>query len=252
MKLSLPMPKINVAEFPNRKELTMTMYRIQEYYESPFLNIRNKVFSVEEFIDTHMDNNGFISYFHEWNGFNVSGKILNSFFRIFPVTERERDLLNAITEHVNLKDEYYLIAILNNDKLTLKHEYAHALWLIDPLYQNTAKMLIGDILIKHHRKMTKTLLRMGYDQSVVDDEINAYLSTSSKNDLIDMFDIEEYDEIKNIVRKLKKLFKEKLQAHELSVRSDAAEALEKAFKRGDRLIAKGIKPRFTIKGTPDP
>ena len=229
----------------------MTMFRIQEYYESPFLNIKNVVFSVEEFIDTHMDDCGYISYFHEWTGFNVSGKILNSFFRSFSVTERERNLLMAITEHVDLTDEYYLIAILDNDKLTLKHEYAHALWLIDPLYQNTAKVLMSGIPVKHHRKMTKILLKMGYDKSVVDDEINAYLSTSSKNDLIDTFDIEDYDEIKNVVGKLKKLFKEKLQAHELNVRSDAAEALEKAFKRGDRLAAKGIKPRPHKKGALD-
>jgi len=253
MKVSMPLPKVVLLEFPTRKELTMTMCRVQEYYESPHANIKKKIFTMEEFFDTHMDDSGYISYFEQWSGFNLPGHVIDQFFARFKdITPREKKMMEAICLYVKPPEKYYVISTEKDDPETVKHEYAHALWIMDSVYQNKAQLIVGEIPVKHHRNLMKQLLGMGYDKSVVDDEINAYLSTSSRAELDHNFHIEDYDELKPYIKQLRKLFKNTLDKHfedaekmhaayrkQMKSFKKTSKALEKAYKRGDEWVANG-------------
>ena len=70
MKVMRPRDQIIHLKFKRKKDLTQTMLRFQEHFESP--KFRNKFFSLEEFkawYITTTPNNKF-TYYSDWSGFN--------------------------------------------------------------------------------------------------------------------------------------------------------------------------------------
>ena len=173
--------------FPNQKELTMTMCRTQEYYECNSTKLKGKVFTIEKFIDHYVKDDGSFDYFNFWTGFNIPGYILEEFFEKFELTEREEKLRNVTKKFKNKM--YYLIATKVADKSTIKHELVHACYYLDPVYKQNV-----DVLIRHMNKNLKKdlvneLKSWGYAKHVINDEINAYISTSSYKYLRDELDL---------------------------------------------------------------
>lgn len=191
MKCKVYQDKILHIKFKTQKELTLTMCRLQEYYECDSKKLRGNYFTFEDFLDYQMDNDGNISYFNFWAGFNVPGNKCNEFFYNFgntftidsvskerSLTKREQKLRNLILLEKKTSD-YYVIATLDTDKLTVEHELAHAYYYLSDVYRQEV-----NVLVKHMNKnlkdaMTVQLKNMGYAKKVLTDEINAYMSTSS-------------------------------------------------------------------------
>lgn len=184
--------KVVFAEFPNRKELTRTMGRLGEFYESAHKHIRNKYFDMEQFLDTFMDDDGNISYFNDWSGYNIPGDMVVNFVHMFDtmsMSNREIELIDEIDEIIwtsgdefctQFSDgDFYLIAYMKGDTPTIDHEICHAAYYLNKDYKTQVNKLIKALDPVIVESMTIDLIKMGYNKSVCKDEINAYLATAS-------------------------------------------------------------------------
>jgi len=168
---------IYLLEFKNQYDITSTMLRFQEFYESP--KFQGKIFTLEEYKKWYSKmKGGKFTYYTDWNGFNILSKVLIPFYegKFNPLSEKEKQILDLFK---NNKEDYYIIAVHEEDKNckeTLKHETAHALFYTKPEYKQEIIKIIKRFSLE---KAKKTLLKAGYCKEVLDDEIQAYSIDSS-------------------------------------------------------------------------
>jgi len=200
MKFSITkkIDKVYVARFDKLYDLCMTFVRIQEYYESP--KYKNKYFSLEEFIDYWSNNfgDGSFNYTIVWTGFNVPGQVIKNWIDAFEVKgdrrEKEEALIGRFEkrlkkDNVDLKD-CYLIGVSKEEKginEIIEHETAHALYSLYPKYKKSCDAIFKKLNrkaedIKQIDKAKKKLIKMGYCEDVLLDEIQAYWSTSDSTE----------------------------------------------------------------------
>jgi hypothetical protein len=188
VKISQPIPNVLYLEFSSHKDMLLTMFRIQEFYESPHKNIKNKYFTIEEFLDTHMEENGDLDYYSKWAGFNLPCYIINDFFKTFKdLTPRETKLAKMIYDNIQRNNLFYVVAGCSGDSSTANHEIAHSLFYMDTNYKVKSLELIKKLSPAVRRRFNKMMLETGYAKEVLDDETQAYLGTSLKDDLHYLF-----------------------------------------------------------------
>ena len=218
MKLKKCGNNILFFEFKTQKELALTFFRVQEFYESKNDSLLNKSFSVFDFLNESMDKEGYLDYFYFWSGFNVPGYAFNSWVSCINTnhfTYMEHDLINAVWDNANIHEDFYIIGAKKGDKATLNHELAHAFYYVDFKYRVEMSEITDKFKEKQrksYKKMCKILSKMGYNESVLDDEIQAYFSTETKKQLIEDFDL-DYDKIKPFVFKYRKILKKALDSY---------------------------------------
>lgn len=163
--------KILVLTFPTRLELTSSMLRIQEVYESPeFKN--KKGFTVKEYKNWYTKEYGIFDYYEIWDGFNVPKYAFEHFIKYFPPYSQEECeiLMNYWAD-----DPDYVIAVCkDSDESTLSHELVHALYALNWQYRWSCRFTLM-LLWKDLINCFKDLLEQKYDWSVLFDECNAYL-----------------------------------------------------------------------------
>lgn len=173
--------QIHLLTFENQFEITSTLLRIQERYESP--EFRGKVFTLEEYQDWYSKLKGAFTYYTDWNGFNFPSYVLKPFWdgKFDPLSEKEQ----AVVELFRGKTEpFYVIGIhqgMSEEKVTslLTHETAHGLYYTNPDY----KQAIDQILSEYNLTEIKAELASlgGYHEAVLQDECHAYgIDSSSK------------------------------------------------------------------------
>lgn len=208
-KIVQPVPNCYLFLCDNNKELALTFCRMQEYYESDLPELKNKHFSFEEFIDSQMDINGNIDYFNYWDGFNIPSQVLHSWLGGIKNLTRWEDKL--IAQLPILSDEpFYVIGALEKDKTTISHEIAHALYSLDNSYFAKMSALTTNFLNEHKKdssKLIKILKILGYGENVILDEIQAYLSTDPKKNLVEDFEL-DYDTLKPLIQQYRKVLRE--------------------------------------------
>jgi hypothetical protein len=188
MKVKVYNKNIIYAAFPTQKELTLTMCRPQEYYECESTKLRGKVFTYEKLIEHYIQDDGHLNYFSIWSGFNIPSSILENFFAKFDLTKREQKLYNVTRPYS--KKPYYFIASKSNDTDTLRHELVHAHYYLNPVYKQAANILVKYMRNDLRKKLTAGLKQKGYSNSVIVDEINAYMATSGTKYLIHEFELD--------------------------------------------------------------
>ena len=185
-------PCIYHVNFETQYDLCMSFMRIQEFYENP--KFRGKYFTVEQFMDYWVKecsvSSSLFDYTNIWNGFNVPGKILRRWDRKFASKEgltarreRERILCNAIYK-VTKKDkvdwdDIYIIGTWGKNKTVIAHELAHAFYALDKDYKKDCDRLLKKIDKNKIEKVKKSLLASEYNERVLNDEMQAYFSSSS-------------------------------------------------------------------------
>jgi hypothetical protein len=190
---------ILLVSINNQYELCSTFIRLQEFYESPYDEIKGNFFTLEQFMDVYAREMGNFTYFTDWTGFNVPGNIVNNFYHMhknmrIPVRTKEKELQKLIlSENTMTDDRYYVIGCINDDYRAIKHEVAHALFYLDSGYFQEISILAEEHKLNNPGR-AKALLRRGYDISVINDEIQAYC-------------IDEQDNFKNIFEKYLKICK---------------------------------------------
>lgn len=207
MKLISKDNNIIHLEFPNMKEITMTMCRPQEFYESPYKNIRNKYFSMFELLKAYTTDDGEFDYFKSWVGFNFPSERYEKFLRLFraknDITPYEETVAKLIAR-LKLVGKYYIIASLDTADSARDHEYAHAWFYLDKNYKKAVTALVESLPPKIFDSMKTTLLGMSYNEYVITDEINAYIATSSKHYLRSRFKLSIPESVSNPFRELLK------------------------------------------------
>jgi hypothetical protein len=174
--------KIIYISFDSRYQVTSTFMRLQEFNESPSKKIRGKYFTLEQFMDEYAFMTGDFTYCSDWSGFNVPGKVYQKFIKMFSLDllDKEKKMI-ALVEKVikHGEDDFYLIGTFEDEDII--HEEAHAYFSLSPAYRKTMRKLVKNY--KRKNEVAKWIRDMGYDKSVVVDEIQAYLATSDRETL---------------------------------------------------------------------
>jgi len=176
MKLKVYHGNILHLIFSSQKEMTVTMFRPQEYYECGSKQVRNKTFTFEDFLDFYAEEDGAVDYFEKVQGFNIPSDSLEDFFHKFDLSRREKKLYKITRKFIS--KPYYVLATKEGDATTLDHELAHAQYYLNSEYRIQAQSLIRNMRADLRRQIMQCLKDKGYDKSVIDDEINAFMSTS--------------------------------------------------------------------------
>ncbi len=170
-------------------ELAWTFLRAQETYESPNSDFKNKQFLIKDFkawYSTGNEKNGEFTYAKDWAGFNLPSRVLHKLYSGNIRDFNEYDSLLKRIYHICIKhssNDFYLIGALKSNSQTTDHEFAHALFDLDSQYRNDMLTIINELKKKHEKfynKIIDDILTLGYDYSVLDDELQAYLSTDPK------------------------------------------------------------------------
>jgi hypothetical protein len=214
---------IFIVTIQDEYDLAMTFCRLQEFYESPFKQIRKNTFSMDEFQRMYAKKfgDGVFSYPMDWAGFNVPGDIVDEFMSVtFPDWGNNYDcIMNniywTITEEYETYNEtrpYYLIGAGPKDKHTINHEICHALYYLDKNYKFRVNYVLAELnasLLEHFKSF---LLVKGYSKNVLMDEINAYICFDEDYLMQDMqkMNKSEKKNFENIKHKLQSLFTSQL------------------------------------------
>jgi hypothetical protein len=160
--------KVFLVRFNSQYAVASTFLRIQEHHESP--TFRNKVFTLEQYMDWYAERFGAFTYYQDWSGFNVPSTAFQPFYdgAFDPLLRKEARLLRLFRRE---RGPFYVIGI--SDDADLKHEIAHALYFTRPEYREDVRRATApyDTTSLHKR------LARGYHRAVWEDEVHAYLAT---------------------------------------------------------------------------
>jgi len=189
MKIKSSNDNIIVLTAETQYELASTFLRVQEYYESP--EFKDTVFDLEEYMDYYAEKYGNFTYYSDWNGFNVPGNVVRSFFKEFAkfskqLSQKEIDLFNILAEYIDGDQKFYVIGLWKNDN-TVEHEFSHAFYCVDPAYKKEMNALLKNVPEEFKHRCLKVLQDDGYHKSVFVDETIAYFATNKITDFVDMF-----------------------------------------------------------------
>jgi hypothetical protein len=201
--------------FKKQKDLALTFFRIQEFYESANPALIKKPFDVFTFLNESMDSDGNLDYFSQWSGFNFPGYVYLEWKHDAKLTgmftSAEKELDRVITSNFDISKPFYIIGTLKDDSAVFRHEVAHALYYLNSGYKLDMDFLVNKLKNdqpKFYKKMSKVLLKKGYNESVLVDELQAYLSTESKKYLHEEFDVApDAPEHKTCISGFRKIFK---------------------------------------------
>jgi len=199
-----------LIKFNKQKDLTMSFFRVEEYYESANPKLHQQAFTLETFIEEQMKSDGELDYFNYWTGFNVPGYIIEEWSNKINAEYyfREKQLIDIIRDRLDVSRKYYVIGALENDTNTIDHEIAHALYYMNPEYNKEMGELISEFQSNYtedYNIMCSVLTNTRqYGNNVLFDEIQAYMATETKKELVKEFRM-DYSKCKSIIKKFQKV-----------------------------------------------
>ena len=198
-KLKEVLPNIFAVIVKDKYDRAMLFCRAQEYYESPSAKFRGKNFSIWDYMKWYHEQNGNgFSYGSDWSGFNIPIEVLKECYRKLNKTETPYDkVMDQILSQI-LPNTGYVIGCGNTKGETFKHEICHALYHTNKNYKKQMDNLTKGLPKKYYNTFKNNILKMGYAQKVVDDEIQAYLqygyATESFMKGLDISVLHQYNE----------------------------------------------------------
>jgi hypothetical protein len=189
-------PFIYCVEVDDDYDRAMLFCRYQEFYESPYKKFRGKSFTWMEymrFYKTAWKKRTF-TYPDDWSGYNIPSYVVemanNIFYKETEYDQIMNDIyfycsINSQNKNNNIRCNWYLIGASSKDKGTTNHEIAHGLYYTNKEYKKAVTAIIKKIKPTHYEKLRKKLVKMGYvnDKKIIDDEIQAFMSTGLYNGL---------------------------------------------------------------------
>lgn len=226
MKINHPLVKGKVKEIQPRiycvlvddnYDRAMLFCRYQEFYESPLKKFRGKYFSWMSYMRQYKDfwKKDTFTYPIDWSGYNIPSTVVEDACDIFNKETEYDELMFKIFTYCDYetycnnnrkRTDWYLIGASSKDLRTLDHEIAHGLYFTNKEYKKEVSNLIKNIKPSHYEKLKKKLIKMGYvdDKKIIDDEINAFMSTGLYNGL-DTKELKVYE--KGFINNFKKFTK---------------------------------------------
>jgi len=197
------LPKVFSVVIEDQYDRAMTFCRAQEYYESPNPKFRGKHFSMWDYMKWYSEQRGAFTYPKDWSGFNIP---LEKLYKLYgfgdddsyetPYDYEMTDIMWTIYEMNGYSPKGYVIGSKDRLGSTFEHELCHGLFATNRAYKKKALELVGKIKKKHYNLMKTNLLKMGYTEKVIDDEIQAYLmfgyNTPGFSDKLEITDLRLY------------------------------------------------------------
>jgi len=187
-------PRIYCATVDDDYDRAMLFCRYQEFYESPYKKFRNKPFTWMQYMKHYKDawKKRVFTYPDDWSGYNIPGNVVEKANNVFYKQTEYDHIMNDIYFYCEIDSQnkndgtrcdWYLIGASTKDKGTLNHEIAHGLYFTNKEYKKKVNELINNIKPIHYEKLKKKLIKMGYvdDKKIIDDEIQAFMSTGLYN-----------------------------------------------------------------------
>lgn len=190
-KLTKEAERVYLLAFDNRIDLCMTFLRYQEYYESDNKRFQHHRFTIAEYVSWYSKKDTgrkkyphHFTYAADWVGFNFPTRVIDQVIKLGIPDPNHYDslmagILGAIKDNAQ-NDDCYLIGIQTGQTATLEHEMAHALYFLDEDYRVAVGSLIEALPTEIHDRMAKGITRLGYADSSVNDEIQAFSLTGSR------------------------------------------------------------------------
>ncbi len=167
----------------------MLFCRVQEYYESPNPQFKGKNFSIWDYIEWYSrEHKDVFTYAFDWGGFNIPLKTAWDCYEKLKEYESPYDkVMDNIIGTIELKMfnkkstrnwNGYIIGADSIESDTFEHEICHGLYATNKEYKLLVDEVTETISTKDYLTFKNNLIKMGYNDNVIDDEIQAYLSTN--------------------------------------------------------------------------
>ena len=197
IKLFEVYPKIFAVVIKDDKLRARVFMRYQEFYESDSDTFRGKGFKWSDFVKYYKmkTKNDIFTYHEDWAGYNIPCDSIESCMRLIPDLNFYDLIMFSIVDTIKKKvgnDKFYLIGIDQSDgddPSLIFHEVAHGLWFADRNYKFKQTSNIESLSPTTKDILSKKISGMGYGDNVVDDEIQAYLSTGIDRSMTRIKDI---------------------------------------------------------------
>lgn len=189
-------PFIFAVIVKNQYDRSSLFCRYQEFYESPYPQIRGKFFTIEEYMKLYINKNKkpHFTYPSDWSGYNIPSKILLNARSVFGNSINQYGYtMNEIIDYCEKESRFrnggethpwYLIGVDKLKSGVMNHEIAHGFYYTNLSYKVEMDYLIEGISIKDYDKFKNVLVKGGYsdDRVIIIDEIQAYLSTGKHHE----------------------------------------------------------------------
>ena len=194
--------------------------RCQEYYESTSPYFKNNRFTWQDYMNWYKSEAGprgkreVFTYANDWAGFNLPSEIIEDCLSEIKDPNHYDDMMISIINTIksNESGSFYLLGIseINNvDNDLLDHELAHGMWYTDTQYKSEMTKLLDTMDKKSVESIKRLISEIGYAESVLSDEAQAYLSTG-------IYDEWMVDDIPSWTDKFKETFDRYKSKHLLS------------------------------------
>ena len=200
---------IYCVEIKDQQLRAMTFLRLQEYYESGSEEFQGKKFKWDRYIQWYKSSEGprgekeVFTYGSDWTGFNIPSESIENCLKEVDDPNKYDDIMVSIITEIKEREDgkFYLIGVdeLDLSSGLLDHEMAHGFYYTDIEYRNNMNDLILDLPVELREKISEVILDLGYNKSVLNDEIQAYMSTG----IIDEMD----EELNDYTKSFEKVFK---------------------------------------------
>jgi hypothetical protein len=162
--------------------------RCQEYYESTSPNFQNNRFTWQDYMKWYMSGEGprggsnVFTYANDWSGFNLPSEVIEDCQSEIKDYNSYDSIMDSITKTIksNESGRYYVLGITTVDNVEdelLNHELAHGMWYTDSSYKDEMTNLLNKMTPSSIKKVKEFIKEIGYAESVLMDEAQAYLST---------------------------------------------------------------------------
>lgn len=179
-------PNIFAIIVPDDYDRAMLFCRVQEFYESDNRLYKDQDFDIWDFMRWYSrENNRMFTYTRDWTGFNLPfNTALNCIIGIKdrnPYDIVMQEIIDKILLTENPADAY-IIGVKFDRGFTFKHEMCHALYHTNRSYKAKADNTTNnEMSLSIYGTLADNLIQIGYDQSVINDEIQAYMMTNYKS-----------------------------------------------------------------------
>jgi len=182
-------PNIFAVIVKDHYHRAMLFCRVQEYYESPNPQFRGKNFSIWDYIEWYSrEHRDVFTYTFDWGGFNIPLKTAWDCYEKLREYESPYDeVMDKIVGTIemvmfNKKNtrnwNAYIIGADSTESDTFEHEICHGLYATNKEYKELVDEITLTISTEDYLTFKNNLISMGYTDGVIDDEIQAYLTTN--------------------------------------------------------------------------
>lgn len=171
-------PNIFSVLMADKYHLPMLFCRVQEFYESPNANFRGQAFSIWDFMEWYSTFKGSFTYPTDWGGFNIPFEVLEKCIQVSQIeSPYDTEMIRIYETIKRLKSEgkAYIIGSESNIGRTFNHEICHAMFYTNEDYKQKVLNFVRSIDAETFNIMKQNLLSGGYSESVIEDEVHAYL-----------------------------------------------------------------------------